>query len=43
LTRVAQGNSNKIVASQLEILEAAVKYHLKSILSKLGAMIELTL
>jgi len=37
LTRVAQGNSNKIVASQLDISEATVKYHLKSILSKLGA------
>jgi DNA-binding NarL/FixJ family response regulator len=37
LTRVAKGNSNKIVASQLDISEATVKYHLKSILSKLGA------
>jgi DNA-binding NarL/FixJ family response regulator len=37
LTRVAQGNSNKIVASQLEISEATVKYHLKSILSNVGA------
>jgi DNA-binding NarL/FixJ family response regulator len=37
LTRVADGNSNKIIASQLEISEATVKYHLKSILSKLGA------
>jgi DNA-binding NarL/FixJ family response regulator len=37
LTRVAKGNSNKIIASQLDISEATVKYHLKSILSKLGA------
>jgi DNA-binding NarL/FixJ family response regulator len=37
LTRVAQGNSNKIIASQLEISEATVKYHLQSALSKLGA------
>ena len=37
LERVAKGNSNKIVASQLQISEATVKYHLKSILSKLGA------
>ncbi|HZD50954.1 MAG TPA: response regulator transcription factor [Silvibacterium sp.] len=37
LARVAKGNSNKIVASQLDISEATVKYHLKSILSKLGA------
>lgn len=37
LTRVASGNSNKIIASQLDISEATVKYHLKSILSKLGA------
>ena len=37
LTRVALGNSNKIIASQLDISEATVKYHLKSILSKLGA------
>jgi DNA-binding NarL/FixJ family response regulator len=37
LTRVAMGNSNKIIASQLNISEATVKYHLKSILSKLGA------
>ena len=37
LARVAKGNSNKIVASQLQISEATVKYHLKSILSKLGA------
>ena len=37
LTRVADGNANKIIASQLEISEATVKYHLKSILSKLSA------
>jgi DNA-binding NarL/FixJ family response regulator len=37
LNRVAMGNSNKIIASQLDISEATVKYHLKSILSKLGA------
>jgi DNA-binding NarL/FixJ family response regulator len=37
LTRVAKGNSNKIIASQMEISEATVKYHLKSVLSKLGA------
>jgi DNA-binding NarL/FixJ family response regulator len=37
LTRVADGNSNKIIASQLEVSEATVKYHLKSILSKLDA------
>jgi DNA-binding NarL/FixJ family response regulator len=37
LSRVAKGNSNKIIASQLDISEATVKYHLKSILSKLGA------
>jgi len=37
LTRVAQGNSNKIIASQLKISEATVKYHLQSALSKLGA------
>lgn len=37
LTRVASGNSNKIIASQLDISEATVKYHLKNILSKLGA------
>jgi DNA-binding NarL/FixJ family response regulator len=37
LGRVAKGNSNKIIASQLKISEATVKYHLKCILSKLGA------
>ena len=37
LARVAQGNSNKIIASQLRISEATVKYHLQNVLSKLGA------
>jgi DNA-binding NarL/FixJ family response regulator len=37
LRRVASGNSNKIIASQLTVSEATVKGHMKSILSKLGA------
>jgi len=37
LDRVAKGNSNKIIASQLGISEGTVKTHLKSILSKLDA------
>ena len=37
LRRVAQGNSNKVIAGQLAISEATVKGHMKSILSKLGA------
>jgi len=37
LQRVANGNSNKIIASQLAISEATVKGHVTSILSKLGA------
>lgn len=37
LRRVAAGNSNKIIASQLSVSEATVKGHMKSILSKLGA------
>lgn len=37
LRRVATGNSNKIIASQLFLSEATVKGHIKSILSKLGA------
>jgi DNA-binding NarL/FixJ family response regulator len=37
LQRVATGNSNKIIASQLNVSEATVKGHMKSILSKLGA------
>ena len=37
LRRVASGNSNKIIASELNLSEATVKGHMKSILSKLGA------
>jgi DNA-binding NarL/FixJ family response regulator len=37
LRKVASGTSNKIIAAQLEVTEATVKGHLKSILSKLGA------
>ena len=37
LRRVATGNSNKIIASQLNVSEATVKGHMKSILTKLGA------
>jgi DNA-binding NarL/FixJ family response regulator len=37
LRGVAKGNSNKIVADQLNISENTVKNHVKSILSKLGA------
>lgn len=37
LRRVANGNSNKIIASNLNISEYTVKNHLKSILSKLNA------
>lgn len=37
LRRVATGHSNKIIASQLNVSEATVKGHMKSILSKLGA------
>jgi DNA-binding NarL/FixJ family response regulator len=37
LRRVAMGNSNKIIAAQLNVSEATVKGHMKSILSKLGA------
>jgi DNA-binding NarL/FixJ family response regulator len=37
LRRVAAGNSNKIIASQLGVSEATVKGHMKRILSKLGA------
>jgi DNA-binding NarL/FixJ family response regulator len=37
LQGVARGNSNKIVADQLNISENTVKNHVKSILSKLGA------
>ena len=34
---VANGSSNKLIASDLNISEHTVKNHLKSILSKLGA------
>ncbi len=37
LRKVATGNSNKIIASQLSLSEVTVKCHMKSILSKLGA------
>lgn len=37
LKAVAQGKSNKIIASQLSITEPTVKAHMKSILLKLGA------
>lgn len=37
LQRVATGNANKIIASQLNVSEATVKGHMKSILSKLNA------
>ena len=37
LRRVANGNSNKIIGSQLNVSEATIKGHLKSILAKLGA------
>lgn len=37
LRRVATGHSNKITADQLNVSEATVKGHMKSILSKLGA------
>jgi DNA-binding NarL/FixJ family response regulator len=37
LRRVATGNSNKVIASQLNVSEATVKGHMKSILEKLGA------
>lgn len=37
LRRVATGNSNKIIGAQLNVSEATVKGHMKSILAKLGA------
>lgn len=37
LRKVALGNSNKIIASRLNVSEATVKGHMKNILSKLGA------
>jgi DNA-binding NarL/FixJ family response regulator len=37
LRRVATGTSNKLIADQLNVSEATVKGHMKSILSKLGA------
>jgi DNA-binding NarL/FixJ family response regulator len=37
LRRVATGHSNKVIAAQLNVSEATVKGHMKSILSKLGA------
>jgi len=37
LRKVAGGQSNKVIASQLEVSEATVKGHMKSILAKLGA------
>ncbi len=37
LRRVAMGNSNKIIASHLNVSEATIKGHLKNILSKLAA------
>jgi DNA-binding NarL/FixJ family response regulator len=37
LRRVATGNSNKVIASQINVSEATVKGHMKSILAKLGA------
>jgi DNA-binding NarL/FixJ family response regulator len=37
LSRIAAGNSNKVIADQLSISEETVKGHVKSILSKLRA------
>lgn len=37
LRRVAIGSSNKIIGAQLNVSEATIKGHMKSILSKLGA------
>ncbi|HMG32882.1 MAG TPA: response regulator transcription factor [Blastocatellia bacterium] len=37
LMLIAEGNSNKLIASQLSLSEETVKGHVKNILSKLGA------
>lgn len=37
LRRVATGHSNKIIGVQLDVSEATIKGHMKSILAKLGA------
>lgn len=37
LRAVALGNANKVIASRLNVSEATIKGHMKSILSKLGA------
>ena len=37
LRLLAGGNANKLIASQLSITEETVKFHVKNILSKLGA------
>jgi DNA-binding NarL/FixJ family response regulator len=37
LRMVATGNANKVIASRINVSEATVKGHMKSILSKLGA------
>jgi DNA-binding NarL/FixJ family response regulator len=34
---IAGGNANKLVADQLSITEETVKFHVRNILSKLGA------
>lgn len=37
LRHVSEGNSNKIIAVQLNLSEHTIKGHIKNILSKLGA------
>jgi DNA-binding NarL/FixJ family response regulator len=37
LRLIAGGNANKLVADQLSITEETVKFHVRNILSKLGA------